>query len=294
MSIRIAIELLFLAAVWGGSFLFTRISSPELGPILLVVLRCGIAALVLMPIIVKQKLFAQLTSNWRKLTLMAAFNTAIPFVLFAYAMLSLSAGIGSVLNATAPFFAAIVSYFWLKEKTSKLGVLGLILGFAGVFVLIQDNLVIGEANLTLPTLAALGATTCYAIAANYTKVYMHNVKPLVLATGSQIYSALMLLPICIFFLPSEMPSRDAIWSTIVLAVACTGLAYIIFFRILSEAGPTKAISVTYLIPVFGILWGYLFLEEAITLNVLLGSGFILLGVSLTTGLIGKRRVKALS
>ncbi|WP_448552903.1 DMT family transporter [Thalassotalea montiporae] len=289
MSTSAFFELLFLASLWGASFLFMRIGSPEFGPFLLVALRTLTASLFLLPILVSKRQHHQLTGRWTQIFIMGAFNTAIPFALFGYALLSLSAGVGSVLNATAPIFAAIVGFFWLKDKISFAGIFGLLLGFFGVYVLMSGKIANGGEALILPTLAALGATLCYSIATNYTKQYLHDLKPLALAAGSQISATIMLLPFALMFLPEKMPSNQAFYSVAALGIFCTGIAYIMFFRLIATIGPTKAISVTYLIPVFGLFWGYLFLSEPITLTTLLGSGCILVGVGLTTGLLSRRR-----
>ncbi|MFD2166461.1 DMT family transporter [Thalassotalea euphylliae] len=289
MSSKSFAELMLLAAIWGASFLFMRIGSPEFGPLLFMALRTLTAALFLTPFMVLKKQHSQLHGRWHQVFIMGAFNTAIPFALFAYAVLSLSAGVTSVLNATTPIFGAIVAFFWLKDKITPLAMIGLALGFIGVYVLMSDRLAADAQSTFLPALACLAATFCYAIAANYTKQYMSDIKPLALAAGSQISSAAMLLPLGLFFLPNTMPSGMAWLVVVVLGVLCTGLAYIIFFRLIADVGPTKAISVTYLIPVFGLMWGSIFLDEAITLTIIAGCGSILTGVGLTTGFIGRRR-----
>lgn len=285
MSSKSLVELVFLAALWGASFLFMRVGSPEFGPILFMAFRTLTASIFLIPFMVLKNQHSQLKGRWRQVFIMGAFNTAIPFALFAYAVLTLSAGVTSVLNATTPLFGALIAFVWLKNKTSFVGMLGLSLGFIGVYILMSDKITGTNDSVILPTIAVLGATFCYGVAANYTKQYMSDIKPLALAAGSQISSTLMLLPIGLFFLPEQMPSNDAILSVILLGVLCTGIAYIIFFRLIAEAGATNAISVTYLIPVFGLFWGYLFLDEQITLTIIAGSSCILFGVGLTTGVV---------
>ena len=289
MSTKSFLELIFLAALWGASFLFMRIGSPEFGPILLMALRTFTASLFLAPLMIAKKQHHELNGRWQQVFLMGAFNTAIPFALFGYAVLHLSAGVTSVLNGTTPIFGAIVAYVWLKDKISVSGMVGLILGFIGVYILMAGKAEVDTSTIWLPTIAVLGATCCYAIAANFTKLYMQDIKPLALAAGSQISSAALLLPIAMFFLPETMPSVNAFYAVAALGIFCTGIAYIIFFRLITTVGPTNAISVTYLIPVFGLLWGYLFLDEGITLTTIIGSGCILLGVGLTTGLLTKGR-----
>ncbi|SET33040.1 DMT family transporter [Thalassotalea agarivorans] len=279
-------ELILLAAIWGASFMFMRIGVPEFGPFLFMAARTGIAAIFLIALFYVGKH----TVNWQlikrdktKLLVCGLLNTAIPFVLFGYATLTLNAGMASILNATTPMFGALVAYFWLKESLPKSSILGLIIGFIGVYALVYDSMQITEQDVVLPTLAIMLATLNYGVSANYTKKYLGEHSPLLLATASQIAASLVLIPLSLFFLPSQMPSFEAINAALIIGVVCTGFAYILFFRLIVDAGPTNAISVTYLIPAFGLMWGAAFLNEKVTSGVILGCLLILLGVGLTTG-----------
>jgi drug/metabolite transporter (DMT)-like permease len=289
------IELVSLAALWGASFMFMRVGSPEFGPFLFTALRTGIAALFLYFCLLKYQQTNALAGRWRQIFVVGTLNTAIPFALFGYATLTLTAGTTSVINATTPMFGAIVAYFWLKDKLTFSATIGLIIGFIGVYLLVSENLHFGDAakqnsssNALVPTLAALLAAMCYGISANYTKKHFTGIKPLALAAGSQISATAILLPISLFFIPETMPSSAAIGSVLLIGTMCTGVAYILFFRLIAQLGPAKAISVTYLIPAFGILWGALFLDEKISLTMLLGGVVILIGVALTTGVIKRK------
>ncbi|MBO9491800.1 DMT family transporter [Endozoicomonas sp. G2_1] len=289
MTRSASFELMLLAAIWGASFMFMRIGSPEFGPIVFMALRTSIAALFLLPLLFIRKQASAYHGYYRHIFIVGLFNTAIPFLFYGYATLSLSAGVSSILNATTPMFGAIVAYLWLKDKMSKTAVVGLVVGFIGVYLLVFDKLQGGSNNTSIwPVLFVLGATLCYGISANYTKKYLSAVSPLALATGSQISGSIVLVPLSLFFLPQSMPSQQAIWSAILLGVVCTGIAYILFFRLISQIGPAKTMSVTYLIPAFGVFWGWLILSEAFNLSMLLGCSFILLGVGLTTGVIKPR------
>lgn len=289
-----SIELLLLAAIWGSSFMFMRVGAPEFGPIMFTALRTGIAALFLYFCLVKYKQKEALKGRWQQIFIVGTLNTAIPFALFGYATLTLTAGTTSVLNATTPMFGAIVAYIWFKDKLSVSATFGLILGFIGVYLLVSENIHLpnsestGSNNVLLPTLAAMLAALCYGISANYTKKHFSGIKPLALAAGSQISATTLLIPISLFFIPDDIPNSSAIVSVILIGIICTGFAYILFFRLIAQLGPTKAISVTYLIPAFGILWGALFLGETISLTMLIGGIIILLGVALTTGLIKRK------
>jgi len=285
MTLRYALELLLLAAIWGASFIFMRIGSPEFGPILYMAVRTLIASLFLLPLVYIAKKQAALKGFKTKIFIVGLFNTAIPFVLFGYAILTLSGGLTSVLNATTPMFGAIVAYLWFREKMTMLASTGLLIGFIGVYLLMLDKVTLGQQNILLPTLAALLASLCYGISANYTKRYLTGISSIVLAAGSQVSATIVLLPVSLFFMPEQMPSNSAIISVLLLGVLCTGIAYIIFFHLIANLGPTKAISVTYLIPAFGLFWGSLFLNEVITSSMIIGCAFILTGVALSTELI---------
>lgn len=291
MTWRYLVELFVLASIWGASFIFMRIGSPEFGPVLLMALRALTASLFLLPLLFMSKKHPHFSGYKLKIFIVGLFNTAIPFVLFGYATLTLTGGLTSVLNATTSMFGAIVAYIWFKEKLTISSALGLLIGFIGVYVLLLDKIHLDTNSILLPTLAALLASLCYALSANFTKRYLTGVSSTALAIGSQISACVVLIPLSLFFLPEQLPSNEAIISVILLGVVCTGIAYIIFFHLIANIGPTKAISVTYLIPAFGLLWGSLFLNEKITANMLLGGGFILTGVALATGLLKFRQNK---
>jgi drug/metabolite transporter (DMT)-like permease len=281
------IELLLLAAIWGASFLFMRIGSPEFGAFAFMALRTLIASIFLLPLLYLKQQFHQISGYSLRLFIASLFNTAIPFVLFGYATQHLAAGTSSILNATTPIFTALVAYLWLKDRLTHSQTLGLIIGFIGVYGLVADKLALEFTATLTPTLAILGATCCYGIGANFTKRYLTGLSPLVLATASQVAASLVLTPLALLFLPTKMPSYNAIISVILLGIVCTAIAYILFFRLITAQGPSYAVSVTYLIPVFGLIWGTVFLDESITTNTLIGCATILLGVALTTGTIQK-------
>jgi len=281
---KVYVELLLLAAVWGASFLFLRISSPEFGPIPLIFVRTALASLVLIPFVLIAQQQKDIFDNWRLFLVVGAISTAIPFSLFSYTSLYLSAGYTSILNATTPFFSAIVAYCWLSERLNLLGVLGLIIGFVGVYLLSHFNVGLSDTTVFLPIIAALVATFLYAVSSSYVRLKMCRFKPLTVAAGSQLFSALILLPFAVLSWPSKLPGTTAWVSAVSMAIFSTAFALIVFFRLLQSVGVTKTVSVTYLIPVFGVLWGYLFLGESITLQMILGGLLILFGVSLTTGI----------
>lgn len=279
------LELLTLAALWGGSFLFMRVAAPPFGPVALIALRVAIASCFLVPMLAWRGGMGTLRAHWPHLLAVGVLNSAIPFCLFAYAELTLTAGFTSVLNAAAPLFAAIVAFTWLGERMSSLRVLGLGIGFIGVIVLVGGSSVIDAKQGGMAVAAALSATVLYGVASSYTKRFLTGVPPLAVATGSQLAAAIVLAPLAYWLWPAQTPTGSVWLHVVALGIACTGIAYILFFRLVAHVGPTRAVSVTFLIPVFGVLWGILFLGEQLTLNMVIGCAVILLGTSLSTGVL---------
>ncbi len=278
------VELVTLAALWGGSFLFMRMGAPDFGPVALIELRTAIAALFLLPIIMLLRQFNEIRQNAGLLLIVGFVGTAVPFCLLTYATLYVSAGYASILNATAPIFTAIVAWLWIKDRLENLALLGMGFGFLGVAVMVLDDEVNSSSLRLIPVLAGLGATLCYGIGANFTKQKLGHLKPLTIAGGSQLGAALCLLPFAIFLWPEHNPDIKAWVAVSILGIACTGIAFILFFRLIANVGVHKTISVTYLIPVFGVIWGMMILDEPVTLLMLLGGILILGGVTLTTGI----------
>lgn len=283
MKLGDLLELTVLAALWGASFLFMRVAVSEFGPVALAAARVLIAALVLLPIFTAGGGLAQLGASARPIFVVGALNVALPFTLFAYATLSLTAGFASILNATAPFFTAIVGYLWLKERLTAPQIAGLFIGFAGVALLVWGNTAHAAGGAWLAVAAALVATCSYGIAANYAKRRLAGVSPMVTAAGSQIAASLCLLPLAAWRLPPVAPSGQAWLAAGALGVFSTAAAFVLYFRLIRNAGANRAMTVTFLIPVFGMLWGMLLLDETVTLNMIAGTVIILAGTALTTG-----------
>lgn len=288
MNPRQLLELVVLAALWGASFLFMRIGAPEMGPVGLIAIRTLVAGLFLLPFLFFYNGLRGVRRHVPAIAIVGVIGSAIPFALIAYATLTVTAGYASILNATTPMFGALVAWIWLGDRLKPAGIIGLLIGFAGVFVLVWGRGEMPTLQLGTAVAAALTATLLYALAATTTKRYLADVHPLTLATLSQLFAAASLLPLAMLAVPEQMPSAKAWWSVILLGIASTGIAYVIYFKLLSQVGPTKTLTVTYLIPVFGLFWGWLFLEEQISLSMVAGCVLILLGVGLTTGVIAGR------
>jgi len=278
-------ELLLLAALWGGSFLFMRIAAPELGPIWLIECRVLLAGLTLLPLLWHQGRLADLRRYCGPLMVVGLLNSALPFSLLAFTSLSLPAGTTAILNGTVPFFGVAVAYVWLRERLTAARILGLGIGFTGVVVLVG----LREAAMTPGVLLAIAAGLCaalmYAIAAPFIRLNLQGVPSLVIATGSQLSAAVFLWPLLPLTQPQARPSTVALVAVVGLALLSTSLAYILYFRLIQSVGSTRALTVAYLIPLFAILWGAIALQEAITLSVVMGGALILLGTAIANGLV---------
>ncbi|MEM6713565.1 MAG: DMT family transporter [Cyanobacteria bacterium P01_C01_bin.147] len=285
-------ELFLLAALWGGSFLFMRIAAPELGPIWLIEVRVLLAGLSLLPLLLYQKLGLQLRQHWRSLAIVGLINSALPFSLLAFTSLSLPAGITAILNGTVPFFGVAVAYVWLHEKLTASRIIGLLLGFAGVLVLVGLRGTVLTPEILLAMVTGLGAALMYAIAAPLIRQHLQNVPSIVIATGSQLSAAVFLLPLLPLTLPESPPSQRAVLAVLALALLSTSLAYILYFRLIQTVGSTRALTVTYLIPLFAIVWGALILKEAITLSMVVGGALILLGTAIANQVIKLPQTKS--
>ncbi len=293
MRRRDVVDLLMLAALWGGSFLFIRVAVVSFGPFPLMLMRTAIGALVLLPFLLRGARLAELRANAGRIALIGVVNSALPFVLYGYAMLRLSAGYSSILNATVPFWSALVAFAWMGERMSRLRVVGLVVGFAGVLVLVWGHLGFGDEGLGVPILAVLGATMSYGIASVATKKYLSKVDAMTAAGGSLVFAAAALLPFAALAWPTDSPGAVAWLSAVLLGVFCTGFAYVVFFRLIDRIGSVGAVTVTFLVPAFAMLWGALLLDEAITARMIAGAAIILVGTSLTTGLLAAGPAAAL-
>ena len=280
------LQVILMAAAWGGSFLFLRMTVGEFGAISLIGLRVAIAGLVLLPGILRNPEWReQLRQNWFRLMVLGLVNAALPFTLFAYVTLFVSAGFASIINATAPLFSAFLAWLWLKDRPSLLAAIGLVTGFSGV-VLLVGGVPTTQGGTLLAISGAFLASFLYGVSANFVKRELAGVHAWVTTGGSLVFAALLQLPLAIWQMPDRMPSMQAWAAVVMLAIFCTSIPNIYYFRLVVRAGPTRAMAVAFLIPVFGMLWGALILGEVVTLSMLAGCSVILLG----TALVGAKKV----
>jgi len=278
-------ELVALAALWGASFLFMRIAAPAFGPIALVFVRVAGAALLLVPLLAARGELAALRAHWRTIAVVGAMNSALPFLCFAYAALSITAGLSAILNSATPLFAAVVAWLWLGDRMTALRVAGLAIGFAGVVWIGRDSADFRPGGSAWAIAACVLATMSYAFAPNLAKRRLGGVPPLAIAAGSQLAASALLLVPALLWWPQHPLSATSWLTAAVLAFACTGLAYLVYFRLIARVGPANAITVTFLIPAFAIVWGWIFLGERVTLPMIVGCAVIVLGTALATGLL---------
>ena len=271
---------LLIAALWGGSFLFMRIAAPTLGPIWLIEIRVLLAGLSLLPILIKLNLLKELRQHWKPLFIVGCLNSAIPFSLYGFASLFLPAGFTAILNATTPLFGVIIALFWLNENLTIQRITGLTLGFLGVFLLVGWQSFQGEFIILISMLAGILAALMYAIAAPYAKLKLSGVPALVITTGSLLSAALFLVPFLPFTIPPNYIKIEVIIAVICLALFSTSLAYILFYRLIHKVGSTRALTVAYLVPIFAMIWGAIFLKETITISMIFSCGLILLGTGI--------------
>lgn len=289
MSAAVAAEFILLAALWGASFLFMRLGTLEFGPLPTAGLRVAIASLALLPVMLSRGLWPQLRQHWKPVMICGLINSAIPFALFSFALLSISTGLSSILNATVPLFGALVAWLWLGDKPGTSRTVGLVIGFIGVALLASGKASFkpdaSGAVTALGILACLLATISYAVAASFTRRYLSGLNSLMVATGSQIGAALGLALPTLLMWPVQAPSLKAWGALLALGILCTAVAYVLFFRLIEQLGPARAITVTFTIPVFAVFYGVTLLGETVTTWMLFCGVIVLCGTALATGLV---------
>jgi drug/metabolite transporter (DMT)-like permease len=284
--------LILLGALWGGSFLFIRVGVPELGPFVLVELRVGIAAvgLVLCSAVLGRS--PKVRVRWKQFAILGAVNAAIPFSLISAAELHLTASLAAILNSTTVMFTALVAAVWMGDHLTMRKAVGVVLGIVGVAVLVGWDPIALNWAVVLSVGAMLAASLSYAVAAVYAKRTFAGSPPLAIAVGQQIAASTLLLPLAAVSLPGELPSVAATVSVVALALLSTAVAYMLYYRLIENVGPTSTSTVTLLVPVSGLILGVLVLDEPFGLGTLAGLAIILSSVVLVTGIGSKVKVRA--
>jgi len=272
------IELILLGSIWGASFLFMRIAAADFGPFALVEVRLGLGAMTLLPFLWRARANFTRGSIWR-LAAIGVINSAIPFLLFAWGAERAPAGIGAITNAMTVLFAALMAFVLYREHIGRLRLIGLLAGFAGVIVLAGDKTAgigVGPAAL-----AGTTASLIYGIAVNLVRRHLAGVPASSIAAATLLSASVFVAPFAIASWPAQpIPPRSWICA-ILLGVLCTGAAFVLYYRLINRIGASRAATVTYLIPLFSVLWAWLALGEGLTVRMALAAAFILGGVALS-------------
>lgn len=276
----------FLAFIWGASFIFMRVGVPELSAPVFGGLRVGIAGLALLPILLQAKHWQEYRQHWRKLWLIGIVSTGIPFMLFSFALENMNAGTGSVINASVPMITGIIAHVFFKDYLSRWQLFGLVIGLFGVSVLMYDGITSGTQSSLLAFVMAIAACVCYALGSNLAKHFLADISPMTTAASGLLASGVVTLPFVVVFFPSHPVSWQAWASVLTIALFSTAVALVLFYNLLQQIGPTKTTVVTLVVPICAILLGVLLLDEHITWLMLLGAVIVLFGTTLT--LFGKR------
>ena len=281
--------LILLGATWGGSFLFIRVAVPALGPFLLVELRVGLAAAALVAYALAASRVLKIQGRWRSFLALGFLNAAVPFSLISAAEIHLTASLAAILNSTTVMFTAIVAAMWMGDALKARKIVGIILGIFGVTVLVGWDPIPLSGIVLLSVAAMLGASLAYALGATYAKQAFSGIPPLGMAIGQQAAATALLSPLAFVSLPKETPSLVVVLSMLGLALLSTAVAYLIYFRLIENVGPTSTVTVTLLVPVFGLLFGVFLLDEPFGFGTLAGLGIILSSVVLITGIAPRKK-----
>ena len=279
MELKYWIVLTFLGAIWGSAFIFIKIAAPEFGAIGLVQARLIIASLVFIPLLLRKKYLILLKPAWKHSLLLAITNNAVPFVLFSFASFGSDSNILAILNATTAFNTMIIAFLWLNESVTKKQIFGLVLGFIGVVILVNPE---SSSTSIISAILCLIGATCYSFSTVFIQKYSASTNKFVLVGWSIVFSSLIMIPITVFNLPSEIPSSNALLSALWLGGISTGLAFFGYVYLIEKIGAVKTSTVAYFLPIFGIIWGGIFLNEVITFGIIIGCATILMGVFFAT------------
>jgi drug/metabolite transporter (DMT)-like permease len=275
---RTPIELTALGAVWGGSFLFMRIAAGDFGFIPLVEVRLALGALALTPFLWRAR--AQFTcALWLKVAGIALVNSVLPFVLFAWGAERAPAGIGAITNAMTVMFTALVAFLFYGEQIGARRVVGLVAGFVGVTILASGK--IAGASVGSAALAGTAASLCYGFGINLVRHHLTGYPAAAVAAANLGAGAVLLAPLAIYTW-AHHPIAALSWlSAVLLGVLCTGIAFVFYYRLIARIGAPRTATVTYLIPLFGVIWAWLLLGEPLTVTMALAGALILAGVALS-------------
>jgi drug/metabolite transporter (DMT)-like permease len=275
--------LTLLSAIWGSAFMFYRYLTPVLGPFITAGMRLLIAGAALCAFFLATRFRLRWRERWRQYLVIGLLNSAIPFVLFSFASLTLPSSVEVILNALSPMFGALFSALWLHESLTGRKIAGMVLGLAGVGLVSGFGSGATTGTTLLATAACIAATAFYGLAGVYIKKRTKDIEPKAIAAGSQLIVGLLLAPAIWLTPPTGTVTARIVILVLAFALLCSALAYLIYYRLVASVGPTKALMVTFLMPVFGFLWGALLLGERITAGMIGGTFTIVAGMYLIAG-----------
>lgn len=279
MELRYWSLLIFLGAIWGSAFMFIKIATPELGPVFLVQLRLALASLVFLPLLIRPKFLKLFMSSFKYILILSLTNTAIPFILFSEASIGSDSNMLAILNSSTALMTMFIAFFWLKEKITIKQIGGLILGFIGIVILVNPK---NSSIDAYSALICLAGSFCYAFSGVFIQKYCVSINKLVLIGWSLVIGTILLIPFSAFSIPDSFPSNEAILSILWLGIVSTGLSFIGYVRLIEKVGAVKTSTVAYFLPVFGIIWGNIFLDELVSFLIIVGCIMVLAGVFFAT------------
>ena len=275
---RTPLELTMLGAIWGGSFLFMRVAAADFGPLPLVEARLALGALVLLPWLWAAR--AQFSiALWLRIAGIATINSVIPFALFAWGAERAPAGIGAISNAMTVMFTALIAFLFYGERIGLWRLIGLVAGFVGVAILASGRT--AGASVWPAALAGTTASLLYGIGLNLVRRHLTGYPSGAVAAAALVSGSVLLAPLAIYLWPQHAIAAGSWVSAILLGVLCTGMAFVIYYRLVARVGAPRTSTMTYLIPLFGVIWAWLILGEPLTLSMALAGALILAGVALS-------------
>ena len=274
------LELGLLAAIWGASFMFQRVAAPDLGALPLGEIRLVLGAAVLLPFLWRDRA-AFPRSLWPKLALVGAINSAVPFALFAWAAQHAPAGVVAISNSMAVLFTALVGFLFYGERIGDKRIVALFAGFAGVVVLASAKT--AGASIGWAVLAGTSAAFLYGVGVNLIRHQLAGLPPIALAAATLSCAALLLLPFAVWSWPSAPVPTQSWLAAAALGIVCSGIAYALYYRLIQRVGAGRAVTVTYLVPLFAVIWAWLLLGEVPTARMFAAGALILASVALSQG-----------
>lgn len=272
-------RLLALAIIWSASFVFIRVLAPVLGPVWVATARLLLGGAALAIAFAVMRRHVDVAQHWRAYLFVGVLNSSLPFLLFAHAALALPASYLVILNAALPLFGAVAASVWLDERLTAGKMAGLVVGVAGVVLVSRAGPLVPDTTFAVAVAASLAAVLCYALAGVWLKRRGTTLEPIAVAGWSQLLGGLALLPFAAFAPIHGTITTAVVINVLLLALVCSAVAYVLYFRLIADVGPTRAMTVTFLMPAFGMLWGHWFLDETITLPMVAGAALVVGGTA---------------